>query len=213
MRDAAIALATASVYEQRLNRIKLQKFIYLLDIVGYMYEVLPPATNHMSYNNGPYDPAIQNAVDSLAFRGLVEISDVETLPGGNFSSHYTLTLAGEEWVKTLAEQSVFKLRFEAASIIGKKVENLGWWRLKALAYAEPTYAQKRYSGFGQRIDVTDGTKNTAAYLIGIFNCLLEERNQNSNLNRELAIELFFRFLDSYDKTANQTNIRHGNANQ
>jgi hypothetical protein len=197
MSDVAITLATASSYEQKLNRIRLQKFIYLLDIVGYMYEVLPPAVNHMSYNNGPYDPAIQNAVDSLAFRGLVEISDVELLPGGNFSSQYALTLAGEEWVKTLAEQEAFKLRFGAASIIGKKVEKLGWWRLKGLVYAEPTYVQKKYSGFGQRIDITKGMENTAAYLIGLINLSLGLRNKQI-VNRELAVDVFFRFLDNFD---------------
>ena len=206
MSDVAITLATASVYEQRLNRIRLQKFIYLLDIVGYMYEVLPPAANHISYKNGPWDRAIQIAVDSLAFRGLVEISDVESLPNGNFSSQYTLTLAGEEWVKILAGQETFKLLFEAASITGKKVEKLGWWRLKNLVYAEPTYVQKKYLGFGQKIDITDGTKNTAAYLMGIFNRLLEERGHNAELNRELATELFFRFLDNYDRTVKHPNV-------
>lgn len=213
MRDVAISLAAASDYEQILNRIRLQKFIYLLDIVGYMYEVLPPAANHISYNNGPYDPSIQNAVDSLAFRGLVEISDVVLLPGGNFSSQYKLTLAGEEWVATLAEHEVFALRFEAARIIGRKVEKLGWWRLKDLVYAEPTYIRKSYAGFGQKIDITDGTKNTAAYLIGIFNCLLEERGQTIELNRDLATELFFRYLDSYDKAVNHTTVHQGNADQ
>lgn len=197
MSDVTMALATASVYNQKLNRIRLQKFIYLLDIVGYIYEVLPPAANHISYNNGPYDPAIQNAVDSLAFRGLVEISDVDTLPRGNFSSQYTLTFAGEEWVEILAGQEAFKLRFEAARLIGKKVEKLGWWRLKDLVYAEPTYVQKKYSGFGQRIDITKGTENTAAYLIGLINRSLGIKEKQM-VNRELAVDVFFRFLDNYD---------------
>lgn len=203
MKDVAIALAIASIYKQNLNRIRLQKFIYLLDIVGYIYEVLPPADNHISYNNGPYDPAIQNAVDSLAFRGLVKISDLEPLPRGRFSTQYTLTMAGEEWVKTLAEQRVFKLRFEAARIIGKKVENLGWWRLKNLVYAEPTYIQKKYSGFGQRIDITKGTENTAAYLIGLINLALGLKEKQM-VNRELAVDVFFRFLDNYDLAFTKT---------
>lgn len=197
MSDVTMALATASVYNQKLNRIRLQKFIYLLDIVGYIYEVLPPAVSHISYNNGPYDPAIQNAVDSLAFRGLVEISDVDTLPRGNLSSQYMLTLAGEEWVKILAGQEMFKFRFEAATITGKKVEKLGWWRLKDLVYAEPTYVQKKYSGFGQRLDITKGTENTAAYLIGLINRSLGIKEKQM-VNRELAVDVFFRFLDNYD---------------
>jgi hypothetical protein len=200
MSDVAMALATASVYNQKLNRIRLQKFIYLFDIVGYMYEILPSAANHVSYNNGPYDPAIQNAVDSLAFRGLVEISDVEPLPSGNFSSQYTLTIAGEEWVGILAGQEAFKPRFEAARITGKKVEKLCWWRLKDLVYAEPTYVQKKYSGFGQRIDITKGTENTAAYLIGLINRSLGLKEKQM-VDRELAVDIFFRFLDNYDRSS------------
>lgn len=207
MCDVAITLSTASVHQQRLNRIRLQKFIYLLDIVGYMYEVLPPAANHISYNNGPYDPAIQNAVDSLAFRGLVEISDVESLPGGNLSSQYILTSDGKEWVKTLVEQEAFKVRSETASIIGKKVEKIGWRRLKDLVYAEPTFVQKRYSGFGQRINITKGTENTAAYLIGLINLSLGLRKEQM-VNRELAVDIFFKFLDNFDHSSMK--ISHAN---
>ncbi len=203
MIDVAISLATASSYHEKFNRIRLQKFIYLLDIVGYMYEVLPPAANHISYNNGPYDAAIQNAVDSLAFRGLVKISDVENLPSGKISCQYSLTEAGKKWAETLAEKKELSLRFDAANVVGKKVNKLGWWRLKDLVYAEPTYIRKRYSGFGQQIDITDGTQATAALLLGIFNAALEERSSDYVLNRELATELFFRYLDNFDSAQGQ----------
>lgn len=197
MIDVAISLSTASRYHEKLNRIRLQKFIYLLDIVGYMYEVLPPAANHISYNNGPYDAAIQNAVDSLAFRGLVEISDVENLPGRKISCRYSLTEAGQKWAENLTEKKELSLRFEAANTVGKKVNKLGWWRLKDLVYAEPTYVQKRYSGFGQRLDISNGVENTASYLIGLINRSLEVGEKNT-VNRELAVDIFFKYLDNYD---------------
>lgn len=204
MSDVVFALNAASHYGQRLSRIRLQKFIYLLDIVGYMYELLPPADNHHSYNNGPYDAAIQNAVDSLAFRGLVNVSDVEKSPNGKIQCNYTLTPSGKQWAKSLASQGEFKLRFLAANAVGEKIQKLGWKRLVDLVYAEPTYAQKRFSGFGQRIDITDGMQNTAAYLLGVFSKLLGERGANSELNRELALELFFRFLDTYDRSSKRS---------
>ncbi|RBP75540.1 hypothetical protein [Marinobacter nauticus] len=203
MIDVTISLATASRYHEKLNRIRLQKFIYLLDIVAYMYDVLPPAKNHVSYNNGPYDAAIQNAVDSLAFRGLIKISDVENSSSGKISCQYSLTEVGKKWAITLAEKKELRLRFDAANAVGKKVNKLGWWRLKDLVYAEPTYIQKRYSGFGLQIDTTDGTQNSAALLIGMFNAALEERSTNCVLNRELATELFFRYLDNFDSSQGQ----------
>lgn len=201
MSDVAFALDVASHYGQRLSRIRLQKFIYLLDIVGYMYEMLPPANNHHSYNNGPYDAAIQNAVDSLAFRGLVNVSEVGKSPDGKIQCNYTLTPSGKQWAKSLASRREFKLRYLAANAVGKKLEKLGWKRLVDLVYAEPTYAQRRFSGFGQKINFTDGMQNTAAFLLGVFNQLLGNRGNNSELNRELGLELFFRFLDAYDKSS------------
>lgn len=207
MSDVAFALNAASHYGQRLSRIRLQKFIYLLDIVGYMYEMLPPADNHHSYNNGPYDAAIQNAVDSLAFRGLVNVTDVEKSPNGKIQCNYTLTPSGKQWGKSLASQGEFKLRFLAANAVGENIQKLGWKRLVDLVYAEPTYIQKRFAGFGQRIDITDGTQNTSAYLAGLINRFLEIGKQEK-LNRELAVDVFFRFLDNYDKTSKRTSTTY-----
>jgi hypothetical protein len=201
MNDVAFALDVGAHFGQRLSRIRLQKFIYLLDIVGYMYEMLPPADNHRSYNNGPYDAAIQNAVDSLAFRGLVNISDVEKT-SGKIHCNYTLTPSGNKWAKSLASRSEFNLRFVAANAVGENIQKLGWKRLVDLVYAEPTYVQKRFSGFGQRIDITDGTQNTSAYLAGLINRFLEIGKQHK-LNRGLAVDIFFRYLDNFAKASTE----------
>ena len=77
MFDVLIALREAERHKKYLTRIELQKFIYLVDSVSNIYEFMPPQEGHKTYFNGPYDLAIQNAVDSLAFRGLVKILSIE----------------------------------------------------------------------------------------------------------------------------------------
>ena len=206
MCDVAMSLSSASIYGQKLNRIRLQKFIYLLDVVGYIFEMLPPSDNHHSYKNGPYDAAIQNAVDSLAFRGVVEITGVEQLPDGKIHSQYNLTPTGLKWVESLAQEESYSLRQKAANLTGRYINDLGWSRIKNLVYAEPTYAQVGSGGFGRRLEIYNGTENTAAYLIGLINRCLESSSHNVGLNRDLAVEMFFRFLDNYDKSKNKFRI-------
>src|ERR1039457_7706235 len=66
--DVILSLAAASQYGQRLNKIRLQKFIYLADAVSSLFALLPPEESHTTYMHGPYDAAIQRAADTLAFR-------------------------------------------------------------------------------------------------------------------------------------------------
>src|SRR4051812_8205442 len=90
MSDVGMAMSAASKYGQDLNRIRLQKFIYLLDVVGYIYHLLPPRVAHKTYKHGPWDVAIQNAVDALVFRGFAEASKVQRDPNGKIHATYKL---------------------------------------------------------------------------------------------------------------------------
>ena len=80
MADVAFALAAAHDHRERLGKLRLQKFIYLADAVSLLYSFLPPQENHTTYMYGPYDAAIQRAVDSLAFRGFVAIQGISPNP-------------------------------------------------------------------------------------------------------------------------------------
>src|SRR5688572_8648288 len=91
MRDVALCLHAAAPRHVALNRIRLQKYIYLADVLSIVYAALPPVDGHITYKNGPYDRAIQNAVDALAFRGFVHV-----MTGGldtNSSNTYSLSPA------------------------------------------------------------------------------------------------------------------------
>ena len=74
MGDVVLALGEAEKSHIQPTRIQLQKFVYLADVLGQLVGAMKLREGHKSYFNGPYDAAIQNAVDSLAFRGLVRIA-------------------------------------------------------------------------------------------------------------------------------------------
>src|SRR5689334_16183969 len=97
MRDVGMSLLAAASFGQPLNRVRLQKFVYLLDQVGQLLRVLPPILGHYSFRNGPFDPRIQNAVDSLAFRGLVDIKGLRRTKEGAVHCDYKLSVAGIKW--------------------------------------------------------------------------------------------------------------------
>lgn len=200
MKDVGIALSAAHTLENKLNRIQLQKFIYLSDIVGYLFEVLPPTKAHVTYKHGPFDLGIQNAVDALVFRGLVEASGVQKDSKGNIHAIYQLTSAGRNWVGSIEQSDAFSLRSQASSAVASQLKTLGWSRLVALVYAEPTFVNTRSRGFGQPLALNDGLENSAAYLLEILDLGLRSGFPESTQNRELMVEMLFRYLDIYSRS-------------
>jgi DNA-binding PadR family transcriptional regulator len=199
MCDVGFALSAASRHHQKLNRIRLQKFIYLLDVVGYLYEVLPPRKSHVTYKHGPFDAAIQNAVDVLVFRGFAKASNVQRDSAGKIHAAYELTPEGSSWVRKVAEDNRFSIRWDAAVEVADKVNSLGWERLVALVYAEPTFVNTKSQGYGQKLELNNGLENSAALLLETINRGLSHGFETTSPNRELIVELFFRYLDNYSR--------------
>lgn len=198
MCDVGIALGVAKNHSQLLNRIRLQKFIYLLDVVSFLYQYLPPREGHLTYKQGPYDPSIQNAVDSLAFRGFVKVYNIER-SGGEIHAEYGLSPAGVTWQQKLVSADGFTIRWQAALEIARWVNSVGWHRLRAMVYAEPTFVGARPHGFGQSIEPYDGLRNSAASLMEMINRGLRHGFEQTPPDRALIIQLFFRYLDSYSR--------------
>jgi hypothetical protein len=150
MRDVLLALHFASQNEATISRIRLQKFVYLLDCVSRLYDTLPSSVSHRTYLNGPYDPTIQNAVDVLAFRGFVAS---EFRKPRSFT--YRLASAGSDVVRTWLQTDAFHGRATAARDLAAALEQVGWVSIVKLVYAEPTYRSRSAIGFGQPLVVDD----------------------------------------------------------
>lgn len=197
MGDVGMSLMAAQSFGRRLNRIQLQKFVYLSDVVGYLDELLPPTKAHVTYKHGPFDVAIQNAVEALVFRGLAGASSVQKDSKGNIHAIYELSAAGSTWVEAIVRGDEFASRWRAILAVAEHLDRLGWSNLIALVYAEPTYVSTRAKGYGQRLTLSNGLENSAAYLFEMLDQGLRGGFPQSSKNRELMVELLFRFLERY----------------
>lgn len=197
MRDVAFALARGPVDTGSLARIQLQKFIYLTDAVGYLIGHLPPEVGHITYKRGPYDAAIQRAVDCLVFRGLVEVAAAHQGDSG-FSVYYSLTESGLRWTRHLSTSPSSIDRWEAATAVQQYMNRLGWRNLVSLVYAEPTFASQRLAGYGQPLNPADPTSASTALVLSLFEATV--RANGLQLKRRHLIDLFFSYIDHYRKT-------------
>lgn len=209
MRDVVFALSTAERYNHAMSKIHLQKFIYLLDIVAFFYKHLPPKRSYETYFNGPFDKEIQNAADSLVFRGLVICTKVRAISNNAKQAEYELSDAGREWVIELSSMKDFETRYKAAEEVAKQVSAIGWNRLVKLVYAEPTFVNNSPNGFGQSIDITNGLESSAAFLLQTIEQSLKRGDEEIEISRELVTDLFFRFLDNYSRRNSKDNTGEG----
>lgn len=195
MRDVALCLHAAASRHVALNRIRLQKYTYLADVLSIVYAVLPPADGHITYKNGPYDRAIQNAVDALAFRGFVHV--VTGGPDPNSSNTYSLSTAGHAFARALSDAPLLSIRWNIISDIANQLDIHGWHRLRELAYAEPTFVRTRPSGLGLRLYPARMGRPNANEVIRFMRHALSHDDADRPPARKLLLELFFRFLNQY----------------
>ena len=203
MRDVGLALNAGSQFHQMLGRIRLQKFVYLLDVMIYLVELLPPSERHVTYKHGPFDAAIQNAVDCLAFRGLVRIADLHRAPDGTTQAKYALTAAGRDWVLKLSSDPQFRIRAQVAASIAVEIDSIGWDRLVALVYAEPTFVASRALGYGTKLNPQNPMSNSAALVLTTMRRGLRVGFERTSPEPQLLLRLFFRYLRDFSLLKDQ----------
>lgn len=196
MRDVIFALDLAHAAGAKLNKIQIQKFIYLIDSVSYLFEFFPPSKAHVTYQQGPWDAGLQNSVDALSFRGLVSI---EVAPYSDLARVYFPTEAGRQWSERLRTISAFSNRWEASVQVAKRVARIGWKKLKALVYAEPTYLALRAHGYGQELHQYDAMDVSTASFLQLIEFALKPYMKESEASFPIStlIDVYFEFLEEY----------------
>jgi len=193
MRDVALVLLAVQEHDLALNRIGLQKLIYLLDSSATIFEILPPAEGHETYKHGPYDRYIQNAVDCLCFRGLVRIERAVSYENA-LSTEYGLTPAGEAWANQIIAEVTQRTRWELVGALTQELTRANQWaHLRELVYAEPTFIAAKPSGWGQKLNVGDPGCRSAAALIQLAEAALMSVVERQP-TRELLVSLFVKYL-------------------
>lgn len=198
MRDVGLALGAAGHYKRSLSRIQLQKFVYLMDSLASIYDLLPPTDGHYTFLHGPYDPSIQSAVDSLAFRGLAQIRSLVRRANGNIASEYSLTKSGERWTDTVRKHPILLERNSVAEIVAYHVNRLGWGRLVPLVYAEPTFLNSRPEGYGKRLKPQRLLSSSSGYLLQLIRQALPTSPELAT--RDVIAEYYFDYLDRYSRS-------------
>jgi len=202
MRDVTAALGVAAEYNKPLNRIRLQKFVYLMDAVTVVFRALPPSEGHYTFKHGPFDPAVQNAVDSLAFRGLVSIIALQKTEEGTVFADYTLSEAGHHFFRKMTDSDATASRITVAREVAERVNRLGWSRLRELVYAEPTFLKARAGGFGRRLVTYKGREVSTGRLLQIITRALS--TQGIQPSRDIVLDAYFEYLDEYARRPHQT---------
>ena len=202
MRDVALALYEADKYGESLSKTQLQKFVYLVDSVTLLYALLPIRTGHQTYKHGPFDGAIQNAADCLAFRGFVKLASKKRGPQDELFLRYALTQAGKHWVNILLQSNSGQDRGRMVAAVASQVNVHGWPRLRQLVYAEPTYAFSRHRGYGQPLALLAPEENSAGYLVRLIARVIRQGRRDDVISPEIVVRVFFQYLDKYSSSIN-----------
>ena len=197
MCDVAFALLVADSSGIALSRIQLQKFIYLVDSLRPLYLLLPQKAGYVTYKRGPYDQAVQNAVDVLAFRGFVQIVELKVFSDKRTASTYALSSVGRGWTTKIAEDPAFAREWAVAAAIGKRLTLERWQNIVQLVYSEPAYLSARAFGFGRPLDSTNGLAPSTTFLMATMQEALSAGFSGSVITEDLLVDLFFDFLEVF----------------
>lgn len=200
-RDALLALASAQNYGEALGRLQMQKFVYLADSLSMLWDLLGPEIGFQTYKHGPYDPAIQNAIDVLMFRGVIKIVTSEIKPDGTLTALYKISDSGLAIVKKMKTEPYFFRWVDLYGTIGTHVAKRGWEKLKGLVYSDATYVGRKVDGWGVSLNTNSLLSNDSLRILLEFNDLV--RDKKLELNKENLTSIFFRILDNYSLITQQ----------
>ena len=167
-KDVLLALASAADHSVSLQRIQLQKFIYLHDILSAVWREIGKPNRFDPYKRGPYDRRIQNSVDALAFRGFVDVTSLDVQGLSLTKASYTLTQAGGELISILVEDAVLREEYQLGREIAIEIQRRGWRNLVDIVYSEPTYHKAKAANDGRTLQAGSTNRNQTARLARMF---------------------------------------------
>lgn len=197
-KDVLFALTAATEYVQALGRLQLQKTIYLFDILAIAWRQVGGSESFSTWKNGPYDMTIQNAVDSLCFRGLVSINKITFIGIRKTHAAYSLTKIGRIAVEKLSREEHFADDLALFREIAEEVDRRGWSDIKQIVYSEPTYNLARATNRGNRLSVRQ-SQNLSWKLIAQIRTGFEA-GRTRPMSRRTLVQVFFAMLDEYRET-------------
>jgi uncharacterized protein YwgA len=181
IRDVALCLSIAKERQIYLNKIQLQKLIYLLDCLEAFFYISLLNDSHQTYYHGPYDKNIQNAADILVFRKMAEAHNIKFLDNKSITCEYEITDNGVRWVSYILssdKNSMHRLKIVESLINSLTSRNLLKDIVK-LVYAEPIFVRNKRNGYGVSLDFENLDENDVfSFMTVVLDAF--ELNKSSN---------------------------------
>ena len=194
-KDVLFAVAAASASNTGLGRLQLQKFIYLTNVFSAVWRTVSKPPDFRPDQRGPYDPQIQNAVDALVFRGLIEVRNVSFRVQG-VRANYRITPVGAEIVQTLSINPILREEFELCGEIAAEIMRRGWGELRSIVYAEPTYSTAKAKADSARLRVNRPGVNQTFRLARLFQASWE-RSAEFPVTPSMFVQVMFLVFDEF----------------
>src|SRR5207245_1530040 len=100
-----------------------------------------------------------------------------------------LTEGGFEWARRIASDQRFGNRATIGAEVGKRIDALGWSRLRELVYAEPTFVGVQPDGYGQSLRPSAGLETSSARLISVIIRSLSA--DGAHPTRQAVLDVYF----------------------
>lgn len=204
-KDVLLALAAAARSNVSLQRIQLQKLIYLMDVFSAVWREVSKPTSFEPEKRGPWDRQIQNAVDALAFRGLVTIDHINIRKAKEIQSNYSLSNSGHSLMLSLCSLPEIADQMLLAHEIAREVSrpHRGWGTIKTIVYSEPTYLSVKDSGSRRRLPLDNPFRNQTSALARMFSESWG-RTAQTPPTREVFVQTLFLVFDEDSESLQAT---------
>lgn len=185
-----------------LNRIQLQKILYLCEMLAPFRDVVMAHLEYRFHYKGPYARDLQNSVDHLLTRGLAELvsyslttgsSDVPTSDDQVEVASYRLTSEGQHVIESLVAISSNEEARELVFIICELTDLYGLGNVVNLVYQEPTFHELRVKELrGHALSSQDG--NLSIELLQFLDRFGHSRMGYQHLGWKAVFLAYFDFL-------------------
>lgn len=191
IKDVTLCLSAAYNHDMLLGRLEIQKITYLIDSMSAYLFILSAKKSHQTYFYGPYDKNIQNAIDALNIRGLVEAYDSK-VANNSISCNYALTENGHSWAGIIKKNSKsIQHRSEIADgVLYSLFKRNLLTKVKDLVYAEPMFVDAKSHGY--YYDLNFRLDNSGHSYLALVESYL--KSDNHQIDIRFATDLYIDYL-------------------
>jgi len=197
-----------------VSKITIQKLLYFTYLLAPIKKAIFKTIKFVIQKRGPYSKDIQNVIDHLLARGIIDIVKYHKLNGNNSIAYYKICEGGEYIVKSLEKYSKEEEKIwwintiVKISILYSTEKELmeddkfsGMDKIVRLVYQDPTFLDAKKSQHFKTLIELDNIEHPTAKMISFTKDFIEKNDtgiDNTNERRlfEIILIAFFELLYS-----------------